>query len=425
MSKKNYRAHYSKSQVISLREKVKYAYKILTQNKNTPDGLTFDDKAYKLGGQYDTLIGLLETHCIEHKGVRKKIISESTLHTFFTGQFTVKNEVEGISFESRTIVILNQLVEVCENVQQKSNPIKIILENNSIRELVTQYNQTGYLIPELSDEIHTITRHLQQLYEEDEILQGVDKANLAYSKYGTHPKILRHFFRFNMRLSRWQKIDSETKIILQSNPSDEILALCKLATIELKLRDAYSNFHPDNSSRREIKINEAQHDLDSIPQSQHNKEYWYWQGRWYLERWHHNKGVNKSDLKLSLSHFEASLKIKLSWFVLFYKCVVLKILRGESDISFAKARETFTAEIIQARKDRPKMASIRTYRISSFLLNKNIRGLRKFINEIEDLTLSATDFSSTMKHHLDLIFFNDKNKYNIFYEVLDKWDIHH
>ena len=86
MSKKNYRAHYSKSQVISLREKVKYAYKILTQNKNTPDGLTFDDKAYKLGGQYDTLIGLLETHCIEHKGVRKKIISESTLHTFFTGQ---------------------------------------------------------------------------------------------------------------------------------------------------------------------------------------------------------------------------------------------------------------------------------------------------------------------------------------------------
>lgn len=380
MRKRNHRKPYQIDEIEKLRVRVAIAYKNCS-------GEDFLKKGYRDSYSYKALVSKIEEHGCG-------TISNSTLHKFFIDGDGITNN--SIPFQESTVTKLKCFAEK--------------FEHNGKQETTTDAKDESA--------ITETAIHLQHLYEEDEILKGVEKANQAYSKYGAHPKILRHFFRFNMRLNRWQKISTEAAKILECSSNDKVFTLCKLAMCEWKLRDAYSNINPQNKEHQLTQINSAQRDLDSVPETQHdNKEYWYWQGRWYMEWWYYNGGINISDLKLALSHFKESLKLKDSWFCDCYKCIILKLLENNT---FKAEVKSFTKKIIDEKERQPNRPAVRTYRITSFVLNDDMPGLIGFLKK-NNLPSSATDFQSTIFHHIELIYFKSKKMQEKYKTVLENW----
>lgn len=380
MKKINHRKKYLISDIEILRNRVAAAYKICT-------GDEFLREQYRDGHSYETLASKLdESEC--------GTISQSSLKNFFSNGSS--HTTTELPFAESTIRILNcfanKFLEATSQAVTKSQN-----DHNALTEII---------------------KHLQQLYKEDDILIGVEKANQAFLKYGAHPKILRHAFRFNMRVKDWHKINSIVEELQKKNQSEEIITLCNLALFECEVREAYSNFRFDKNEQNK-KIRYAKKYLDKIPDSQHdNKEYWYWLGRWYLELWYSTEGSDDTDLKLSLSYFEKSLLLKYSWFVHCYKCMTLKLLDRKD---FKAELKKYTDVIIEEKIKQPKRPSVRTYRISAFALNDDMPGLKSFLEEHLSPS-SATDFQSTIFHHIEMIFFRDKKKQDIYKTVLKDWD---
>ena len=76
--------------------------------------------------------------------------------------------------------------------------------------------------------------------------------------------------------------------------------------------------------------------------------------------------------------------------------------------------------MIEEKKRQPQRPSVRTYRIASFVLNDDVNGLKKFLQE-HSFPFSPTDFQSTIFHHIELIYFRDKKKQNLYREILEGW----
>lgn len=380
MRKKNHRKKYSIGEIETLRNRVAAAYQVCT-------GDEFHKEEYREGYSYGTLAAKLEeSQC--------GTISNSSLKNFFSNGNPITTTE--LPFAESTIRILNCFADKFPPTSPKEEII-IPINNNGLDETI---------------------KRLQHLYEQDEILIGVEESNQAYSKFGNHPKILRHAFRFNMRVKGWQKINSIVEELLKEKQSEEVITLCNLALFECEVREAYSHFRFDKNEQNK-KIRYAKKYLDKIPDSQHeNKEYWYWLGRWYLELWYSTEGSDDTDLKLSLSYFEKSLQLKYSWFVHCYKCINLKLLNNKT---FKAELKKYTDIIIKEKEQQKKRPAVRTYRIASFALNDDMNGLKKFLKE-HNSPSSATDFQSTIFHHIELMFFHDDKKQELYRSVLKNWD---
>lgn len=378
MRKRNHRLPVSLNEIKALRVRVSAAYKNHTGNEFL--------KGYKEGFHITKLASIIEdSECGK--------ISCPTLYKFFDHE--KDHLITEINFSESTINILKCFADKFPSIAEN----KVSFESAD------------------QNAIFEISKQLQHLYEQDQILEGVEKANLAYDTYKTHPKILRHVFRFNMRVKNWPKINAVIEELSKKELSDKVVALCNLALFESELRKAYSNYRFDRSEQS-TKIIEAKRYLEKIPQSQHNnKEYWYWLGRWYLELWLSTEGTDIVDLKLSLSCFEKSLQLKYSWFCHCYKCIILMLLGNKTTKEEIKK---FTEIIIEEKKRQPKRPAVRTYMITALILNDDISGLKNFLLE-QNLPVSVTDFQSTIFHHIELIFFRNKKKQITYKNILERW----
>jgi hypothetical protein len=397
MAKKNYRIFYHETEVNNLREKVKCAYTESTKTITKPSGEIFDDGGYKLSHQYKELIRLLENFCPSYKRNHGDILSDSTLHKFFTSTPITRNSIIGFNFEQRTIEILNSFASACKSPQT----ITITQANH-------KYNEDIVL-----DEV----KMLQNYYEQDEIDVGVAKANEAYDRYGSHPQILKHVFRFNMRKKEWERIRGIVDKVLKENPSDMIQTQCYLSLFECELREANSIFKSDRKERSK-KILYGRTILNKVPISQHKYEqYLYWHGKWCLELWHCSNGDDLYYLKQAQLCFEKALAKKYTFWYHCYKCITLKLLNNKT---FSEEVKKFTEFIIKEKLRQPNRPAVRTYRITSFVLNDDMKGLKIFLKE-HNIPSSPTDFQFTIFNHVELIFYTDNAKHIAYKSVLEDW----
>lgn len=397
MAETNHRIFYLETEVNELREKVKCAYTEYTKTNTKPLGEIFNNKAYKLSHQYKELIRLLEHFCSSYKRVEADILSSSTLHKFFKAKPIKIDEVYGYNFEQRTYEILSNFTFVYQSAQNLT---------------ATQANQNHN-----EHEVLEVAKNLQNNYEQDDIDIGVVKANEAYEKYGSHPQILKHVFRFNMRKKEWERIRGIAENVLKDNTSDMIQTQCYLTLFECELREANSIFKSDRIERSK-KILYGKTFLNKVPRSQHEYEqYLYWQGKWCLELWHCSNGDDPYYLKQAQLCFEKALAKKYTFWYHCYKCITLKLLKNKT---FSEEVKKFTEYIIKEKKRQPNRPAVRTYRITSFVLNDDIKGLKNFL-KVHNIPSSPTDFQFTIFNHLELIFYTDKAKQKTYKLVLEDW----
>lgn len=402
MAKTNHRIFYQETEINTLRNNVKSAYKEYTKNNKNLSGIIFDDTSYKLSAHYNKLVELLEIHCSSFKRGETQILSNTTLHKFFTAPSTQKNNQTGFNFEKRTIEILTNFSSTFQTSQAQT--------------ISSSNNTNNYSEQEILDE----ARALQNHYEQDEIDIGVSKANDAYEKYGSHPQILKHVFRFNMRKKEWELIRGIVEKVLKENPSDIVTTQCYLTLFECELREANS-LHKSNRTEQSKKILYGKNLLNKVPKSQHEYEqYLYWNGKWYLELWHSSNGDDITHLKQAQSCFEKAISKKYTWWYHCYKCIILKLLNNKT---FKKEVKKFTDYIIEEKNRQPNRPAVRTYRITSFVLNDDMRGLKAFLGE-HNVPSSATDFQFTIFHHVELIFYTDPKKQAAYKKVLENWISH-
>lgn len=258
---------------------------------------------------------------------------------------------------------------------------------------------------------------LQSLYITDEIEKGLELADKAYLKFGEHPKIIKHFFRFNMRVKNWEKIRTSIETLEINNLSEEIITLCNLTLLECEVREGMSVYKKDRTEFSK-KILNSKKFLDNIPESFHNYgEYLYWLGRWYLELWYSSQGLDITNLKHALHCFDKAILQRYKWWYHCYKCIVLKLLK--SDL-YANEVNLFVKTIEQVRLLEPLRPSLRTYSISAYLLKDDLNMINQLLEEF-NIPSSVTDFQATIINHLEYIFYYDKNKQRKYRAILESW----
>lgn len=264
------------------------------------------------------------------------------------------------------------------------------------------------------DEINHTDKELQLLYDQDEIKVGVIQAKIALKKYGAHYNILKHYFRFNMRVKDWFSIRSTIETLKNKYQTSELITLCKLALFECEIREANSV----TQDQKNLKILNSVHYLNEVPEIQQDyEEFLYWKSKWFLELWSSSGGTDISNLKQAKLFIDAALKKKYKFYYHLHQCIVLKLLEVNS---FNEELRKLT-EIASTKFDElPKKQSIKHCKISTYLLNDDMPRLNIFLTKIDEPT-SVTDFQFSIFKHLNLIFFYNQAKKDEYHKVLSAW----
>ena len=304
----------------------------------------------------------------------------------------------GITFNGTTV----KWVELLPRTKKILNPADQPVEQNSVIE---------------NKSLDFINTRLQQLYETDYIDQGVEEVNEAYKIHGVSFKLMRHLFRFNLRAKNWEKIRTATDGLNFKELSDELVTLCKFALFECELRESYALFKKDKLELVK-RIQRAKRFLNDIPASQHDyEEYYYWNGRWFLETWYVGENSDITILRYALACMEKAMNKKSKWYYQCYRCIILKLLKNEN--SEAEIDHYFQT-MKKGRFEKPDRPSVRTYSITSFVLKNDAIGLNQYLQEINKPS-SPSDFQSTIFQHIDLVCYFEKAKNKKYKKILEKW----
>lgn len=263
-----------------------------------------------------------------------------------------------------------------------------------------------------------IEKTLWKLYKTDEIDQGLLIAEEFLKENEPTVKILKYFFRFEMRLSNFASIRSRIEQYYKYEQSgdlkDKYKALFRATLFDCELREAYELI-PDNKAFYN-KICEAQYLLEEIPNRLTNSEYHYLLGRFFMEKWWANQSRYQTYLLQSLKHLKKA--NEENWWVECYKCIVLKLLGRKKE--FLSLAATHKQHILQEQEKEPLMASLKIHSATAFIMLDEPQELNIFLKKTTK-PKSSTDFNSSLRHHIDLIYYTNKEK-NKFYETLiKKW----
>ena len=268
-----------------------------------------------------------------------------------------------------------------------------------------------------SKRLKQLNVYLQKLYETDYNDLGLSEAKIGYPIYGNDFELLRHIFRFSLRLKRYKELKLFIKNLNFNSLSDGIKALIQYSLFECSLREVYETYPTDRKSREET-IRKSKTHLDAIPSTYlEYSDTYYWLGRWYLELWYNQKNRNRNHLKNGCALFQTAILSKYKWYYHCYRCICLLLLEdaaaeGEIDI--------FYNEMARQRLINPDRPSVKTYSVTSFLLKEDRKGLTAYLRQITKPT-SKTDFQNTMIHHLDMIFYKRSTLKKIYKNQLVNW----
>ncbi|MBS1776154.1 MAG: hypothetical protein JSS64_07720 [Bacteroidetes bacterium] len=263
-----------------------------------------------------------------------------------------------------------------------------------------------------------IEKRLWQLYKTDEIDQGLLIAEEFLKDNEPTVKILKYFFRFEMRLSNFASIRSRIEQYYKYEQSgdlkDKYKALFRATIFDCELREAYELI-PDNRAFY-AKICEAQYLLEEIPNRLTNSEYHYLLGRFFMEKWWANQSNYRTILLQSLSQLKKANQD--NWWVECYKCIVLKLLGRKKE--FLSLAAQHKQHILHEQSNEPLMASLKIHSATAFIMLDEPEELKKFLKKTTK-PKSSTDFNSSLQHHIDLIYYSNKGKKKIYETLIKNW----
>ncbi len=262
-----------------------------------------------------------------------------------------------------------------------------------------------------------IAEELQIHYENDELHEGLSKAEGYFEKLGPHPNLLKHVLRFNIRDKNWSRVTEIIDELDDSEVTDEHRALCSFALFECSLRESYE--FRSNATKFEAKIKNIRQHLNHVPLSQKtSSRYHYLLGRWHLEMWWTNRNTyNPANLTQALSSFNLSLNIKDTWWTQCFKCIVLKLLNRKE---FLIEVEMFKDRIFKFQQKRPKQPSVNIYCITALILSDNRTNLETYLKNFNH-EISPTDFEDSLIHKIEMIYYKEKFKQTSYKEIISKW----
>jgi len=258
---------------------------------------------------------------------------------------------------------------------------------------------------------------LQLLYINDEFRDGLKLAESYFIKYGSHPKILKHVLRFNLRDKNWPRIKEIINGLDDSELIDEQRKLCMFALFESGLREAYE-FRSHSSKFKNAIQNLRQH-LNHVPISQRdNSQYFYLLGRWHLERWWiYRTDSNPSNLAQALSSFTHAQNINDTWWTQCFKCIVLKLLNRQE---FKTEVKMFQQRILKIQENNQRQPSVKLYCIAAIILADEKIQLDNYLR-IFNQEISPTDFEDSLIHKIEIIYYNNNLKQIEYKKIIVDW----
>lgn len=300
-------------------------------------------------------------------------------------------------------------------------------------------------VPNLDTEI----KEISHLYKTDQIYEGLEKARSVYEKIDQYPhaKLLRYMFKFYMRLGQRSAVQEMATAIIDNPAKNEALAECYLALVDCDLRDMQNL--PFSITEKRVKLNNVEINLNKLSQllskegsfpkdvliERYNYNYHYNLGRMHIQKAIDNwesvskfselgwalDALIKALIKASEVNTKANKMAIKTWWIEFYVCVLLNWIGRSSDFDTQKRRFT---DAIKNEYETDKRASVRSYRISSFLLNENKDGLEEFLNKNIKMD-QISDFLGTPLYHSQLIFMDKEDKAKEYKEIIEKWLAQH
>ena len=263
----------------------------------------------------------------------------------------------------------------------------------------------------------SIAEELQALYENDEFREGLKKAESYFEEHGSHPKLLKHALRFNMRDKNWSRVTEIINGLDDSELTDEQRALCRFTLFECSLREGYE--FRSNTIKFGATIRNIRQHLNHVPASQKNSsEYHYLLGRWHLEMWWAHRGTNNlANLTQALSSFNLATSIKDTWWTQCYKCIVLKLLNSKE---FQTETELFRKRIFEFQKKKSLQPSVKIYCITALILSAKKTELEKYLKNF-NREMTATDFEDSLVHRIEMIYNKEKSKQAEYKKIVSNW----
>jgi hypothetical protein len=263
----------------------------------------------------------------------------------------------------------------------------------------------------------SIGEELQALYENDEFREGLKKAENYFEEHGSHPKVLKHALRFNMRDKNWSRITEIINGLDDAELTDEQKAFCMFTLFECTLREGYE--FRSNVTKFGTTIRKIREHLNHVPASQKNSsEYHYLLGRWHLEMWWAHRATNNlANLTQALSSFNLATSIKDTWWTQCYKCIVLKLLTKES---FLVESDQFRKRIFEFQKKKPLQPSVKIYCITALILLDKKMELERYLMTLNQ-EISPTDFEDSLIHRIEMIYNNEKHKKYEYEKIISNW----
>jgi len=270
---------------------------------------------------------------------------------------------------------------------------------------------------EIETKCDEIAKELQVLYEDDRFVEGIEKAEEAFEKYGANIKILKHVLRFNMRNKNWQNITEIINGLNHDELSDAQKGLCGFMQFESGLREGYECRHNDVEFGKAVK--ELRKYLNHLPKSEkRTDQFFYLEGRWFLELWWANRLTNgASNLAQALSSFNKALQIKDTWWTQCYKCIVLKLQKNKD---FEIEAKLFKERIFAFQQKKNLQPSVKIHCLMALIMLDEKEALKKYLKEFNQ-KISPTDFEDSLVHKIEIIYSSEKEKRAYYENMVRKW----
>lgn len=280
--------------------------------------------------------------------------------------------------------------------------------------------------------ISRIDDQLNQLYRQDtreSIEQGLREAREARSAVGPHPVILKHLFRFELRdygykrirdavESAKEELQTAKEIGLPEDLKKWRAVMFELVLFESDFSEIRYRISNQDSGTKLNKIWESkERHLDNIREEMIRKaddgsyyrwavDYFGWLGRYFLDIWwlgNHDNAL----LYTAEQHLRKAVKISMSpavnynaWWLQCYLCIVLKLLKN-ADFPDHVALFVKTMNKLTTDPKRMNQASVKIFNATALALTGNAKRLKAYLENTRNTT---SDFSSTIRYHLDLIY---------------------
>jgi len=286
---------------------------------------------------------------------------------------------------------------------------------------------------------------LKELYNNFDLQNGCEYANLVLKAFPFNLDIVRWWTLFHNRCMEWTALRKVLDATIQKTKDEALIAECQLGIFESYLNEFTRERHePDSSYFRRLKDAKEQI-LETIPKKSLNGKYFYFKARYYEEEWWvssletkrvgHYLAYAYEAINRSIELYETAASgypssYSTPWWLYCHKCILLKLLDNPN---FPVILEEYRKMILEEVEKTPIKASVQMYAASYFVLLGSASRLKNFFEDLDQKIevysnvngikpyREANVLDNFTFHHIELIFYNDMELKNEFFNNVSSW----